>query len=151
MPKKNQTRMAEQDLPDIKPGVNICRVGIARGGSQFEVWDGESAWLTELPKRFRNNIWIRRGSFVLVDTSNGASNAGGIRGEIVFVLQKEHISQLKKQGHWPSKLEEIQDAAKTPGAKEGSPRREISDELEEGSNMTDGSSDSELFQNNNRR
>ncbi|KAG8687575.1 hypothetical protein FRC09_013417 [Ceratobasidium sp. 395] len=92
------------------------------------------------------------GSFVLVDTSNGTSNAGGIRGEIVFVLQKEHTSQLKRQGHWPSKLEETRDAAKTPGVKEeGLPRRGISDELEEGSDMTDGSSDSELFQNNNRR
>ncbi|KAG8687609.1 hypothetical protein FRC09_013394 [Ceratobasidium sp. 395] len=151
MLKKNQTRIAEQDLPDIKQGVSACRVGIARGGSQFEVWDGESTWLTELPKRFRNNIWIRRGSFVLVDTGNGSSNASGIRGEIVFVLQKEHISQLKKQDHWPSKLEETRDVAKTSEVKgEGQPRRGISDEPEEGSN-TDGSSDSELFQNNNRR
>jgi hypothetical protein len=64
MSKRGQARIVEQELPDIKDGIRVCRVGIARGGSQFEVWDGENTWLAELPKRFRNTIWVRRGEFV---------------------------------------------------------------------------------------
>ncbi|KAG9119374.1 hypothetical protein FRC07_005622 [Ceratobasidium sp. 392] len=171
MPKKAQSRILEQALPEIKEGIYVCRVGVARGGSQFEVWDGESTWLAELPKRFRNTIWIRRGSFVLVDTSSSSANTSGTRGEIVFVLQKEHILQLKKQAQWqvimrllilvlyannlesssyrPPRMEETQ--GNTPGAnKEVPPREGANDKLEEGEHA-DGSSDSDIFQNNNRQ
>ncbi|KAG8707012.1 hypothetical protein FRC08_000745 [Ceratobasidium sp. 394] len=150
MPKKNQSRIAEQDLPELKEGMSICRVGIARGGSQFEVWDGETTWLAELPKRFRNTIWVRRGSSVLVDTSGGSANISGVRGEIVFVLQKEHVSQLRKQGHWPSRLEETVEATDTPNINREDLAREAKGEHGEGDDTSD-SSDSELFQNNNRR
>jgi hypothetical protein len=62
--RKNQTRIHDQELPDIKEGMCVCQIGVARGGSQFEVWDGEKTGLAELPKRFRNTVWVRRGEFV---------------------------------------------------------------------------------------
>ncbi|KAG8743357.1 hypothetical protein FRC10_012161 [Ceratobasidium sp. 414] len=151
MPKKNQSRIAEQDLLEFKEGMSVCRVGIARGGSQFEVWDGEAAWLAELPKRFRNTLWIRRGSFVVVDTSNGSANANGIRGEIVFVLQKEHVSQLRKRGHWPSRLDETLEPTGTLEINKGDLVKEGANSEHREGNDADDSSDSELFQNNNRR
>ncbi|KAJ1308516.1 hypothetical protein OPQ81_004220 [Rhizoctonia solani] len=144
---KGQNRIAEQELPDIKDGISICRVGVARGGSQFEVSDGESTWLAELPKRFRNTVWVRRGSHVLVDTTHGSAGSN-IKGEITFVLQKDHITQLKKRGEWPAKLDESQTLN---AAEEYIVGEEVeasrSDEEEEGSD----DSDPGLFKNPNRR
>ncbi|KAF8607746.1 hypothetical protein BDV93DRAFT_278336 [Ceratobasidium sp. AG-I] len=155
MPKKTQNRIAEQEIPEIKDGICVCRVGVARGGSQFEVWDGETNQVAELPKRFRNTIWVRRGSYVLVNSGNNSSTSGGVRGEIVFVLQKEHISQLRKQGHWPSKIEETQETPETPDTQDADGRRSPDEgvvELTGGDAEKGGDfSDSDLFQNNNRR
>lgn len=148
MPKKSQSRVATQELPELKEGIAICRVGITRGGSQFEVYDGESTWLAELPKRFRNTIWIRRGGFVLVDTSSAPSSVGGTRGEIIFALQKDDISELKKQGFWPSTLDEMQSTPVSDGNREA--RTNEATSRQPGDEDGD-SSDSDLFQNNNRR
>lgn len=118
MPRKNQARAANQELPDIKDGVSVCRVGVSRGGSQFEVWDGERTWLAELPKRFRNTIWVRRGkfalfitlfhslaqlgvgSYVLVDMGQDPPQGSATRGNIIFVLQKDHVAELKQRNSW---------------------------------------------------
>lgn len=142
MPRKNQNRIAEQELPEIKDSVRVCRVGVARGGSQFEVWDGEKTWLAELPKRFRNTVWVRRGSHVLV---GGAENSE--KGEIIFVLQKDHIAELKTRGVWPPSLDEQETQQSLTEAQ--SPN-EGSEEIT-GSDDGTGDSDSELFQNPNRR
>ncbi|KAF8760172.1 Med18 protein [Rhizoctonia solani] len=143
MSRRGQSRIAEQELPEIKDGISVCRVGVARGGSQFEVWDGENTWLAELPKRFRNIVWVRRGSYVLVDTTHG-STGSNVKGEITFVLQKDHIADLKKRGEWPIKIEESQN----------SEEQTIDDELE-ASHSDEGDetdeSDPDLFKNPNRR
>ncbi|QRV73027.1 eukaryotic translation initiation factor 1A,X-chromosomal [Ceratobasidium sp. AG-Ba] len=146
MPKKHQTRFADQELPEIKEGAVICRVGATRGGSQFEVYDGENTWLAELPKRFRNTVWIRRGSYVVVDTGTVAT---GIRGEISFILQKEHISQLRKTGSWPSQMDDPRGALGALNTEQEELADETTSHRSEGSD-TDFS-DPELFQNNNRR
>ncbi|CAE7064028.1 unnamed protein product [Rhizoctonia solani] len=146
MSRKGQNRITEQELPDIKDGVSICRVGVARGGSQFEVWDGESNWLAELPKRFRNAVWVRRGSHVLVDTTQAST--GNIKGDITFVLQKDHITELKKRGEWPAKLDESRETANT--TEEHADTKEPEESQSDTDEQSDDS-DSDLFKNPNRR
>ncbi|CAE6429901.1 unnamed protein product [Rhizoctonia solani] len=146
MSRRGQSRIAEQELPDVKNGIRICRIGVARGGSQFEVWDGESNWLAELPKRFRNTIWVRRGSYVLVDTTHG-STGSNIKGEITFVLQKDHISELKKRGEWPTKLDESQESQDTTEGHMGIESKESQSDDDEQAD----DSDPDLFKNPNRR
>ncbi|KDN48145.1 hypothetical protein RSAG8_03161, partial [Rhizoctonia solani AG-8 WAC10335] len=147
MSRKGQTRIAEQELPDIKDGVSVCRVGVARGGSQFDVCDGESSWLAELPKRFRNTVWVRRGSYVLVDTTH-ESTGNNIKGEITFVLQKGHIAELKKRGEWPAKLDESQEMA---DATERHTDRQKPEESQSDKDEQSDDSDPDLFKNPNRR
>ncbi|KAH7343923.1 hypothetical protein B0J17DRAFT_644535 [Rhizoctonia solani] len=147
MSRKGQSRIVEQELPDIKDGISVCRVGVARGGSQFEVWDGESTQLAELPKRFRNTVWVRRGSYVLMDTTHETTGSN-VKGEITFVLQKNHITELKKRGEWPSKLDEGHETLNTT---EGQTINGGSEASQGDKDENSDDSDPDLFKNPNRR
>ena len=61
--------------------------------------EAENAWIISLPSKFNKVVWIRSGSFVLVEPTLTKSK---IRGEIVHVLLPEHVKAFKAQGRWPS-------------------------------------------------
>jgi probable RNA-binding protein EIF1AD len=45
--------------------------------------------LAELPARFRSTFWIKRGSFVVVDTSTSEERDNKIGGEIINIVRDE--------------------------------------------------------------
>jgi probable RNA-binding protein EIF1AD len=49
----------------------------------------KSELLVELPMKFRNAVWVRRGGFVLIDTE-GHTN-GKVNGEIMDVVRDEKV------------------------------------------------------------
>jgi len=55
--------------------------------------------LVELPPRFRNAIWLKRGSYVIVDTAAFAARENKLGGEIVNVVREER--EWRKMGYWP--------------------------------------------------
>jgi len=55
--------------------------------------------LVELPARFRNAIWLKRGSYVVVDTSAFSARDNKLGGEIVNVVREER--EWRKMGYWP--------------------------------------------------
>lgn len=58
--------------------------------------------LAELPARFRSTIWIKRNSFVLVDTSALADRDNKLGGEIVNVVRDEKA--WRKMSYWPAEF-----------------------------------------------
>jgi probable RNA-binding protein EIF1AD len=70
--------------------------------------DGKSVWtcirpdgrniLVELPSRFHNTIWLRRGIFVLIDSKDYEVRDNKLDGQITNVVRDER--HWKKQPYW---------------------------------------------------
>ncbi|XP_044305242.1 probable RNA-binding protein EIF1AD isoform X2 [Varanus komodoensis] len=70
------------------PGNNLHEVETPEG----------TRFLVSMPTKFRKNIWIKRGDFLLVDPIEEGEK---VKAEISFVLYKDHVHHLKKEGYWP--------------------------------------------------
>ncbi|XP_048477316.1 probable RNA-binding protein EIF1AD isoform X2 [Rhincodon typus] len=101
------------------PGNNLHEVETAQG----------ERFLASMPTKFRKNIWIKRGDFLIVDPIQEGEK---VKAEINSILYKEHIKQLRKDGLCNTKKD---------GSNRGS-------EEESGDDSED---DSDLFVNTNRR
>lgn len=55
--------------------------------------------LVYMPPKFRNALWIRRGSFVIIKKYEED------KGELVHVLSTEQIKEIRKEGGWPKEFE----------------------------------------------
>ncbi|KAL9620390.1 MAG: hypothetical protein Q9160_005090 [Pyrenula sp. 1 TL-2023] len=81
-----------------------------------------SSILVELPSRFRSQIWLKRGTFVLVQVKAGdGTRDNKIRGEIINIVGDEKIwrKELKGRG-WPAAFGERR-ASDAPNSRQGSP------------------------------
>jgi probable RNA-binding protein EIF1AD len=86
----------------------ICQARGSRGSNKIDVLlpDGLEA-LVILPAKFHKKIWIRKGSFVIVQVIQDEIDDKGSRtfnGEIVRVLLKDdekHLRSLEGGKHWP--------------------------------------------------
>jgi probable RNA-binding protein EIF1AD len=58
--------------------------------------------LAELPARFRSTFWIKRGSFVVVDTSTSEERDNKIGGEIINIVRDEKA--WRKAPFWPKEF-----------------------------------------------
>jgi probable RNA-binding protein EIF1AD len=54
--------------------------------------------LAELPPRFRNTIWIKRGGYVLVDSKDADVRENKIDAEILNVVRDER--EWRKETYW---------------------------------------------------
>ncbi|XP_062892273.1 probable RNA-binding protein EIF1AD isoform X1 [Mobula hypostoma] len=120
------------------PGNNLHEVETARG----------ERFLASMPTKFRKNIWIKRGDFLIVDPIEEGEK---VKAEIASILYKEHIKELQQQGAWPASFSE-------PASHESSTQRELStrgsEEETEGKSEDDdddSEDDGDLFVNTNRR
>jgi probable RNA-binding protein EIF1AD len=56
-----------------------------------------------MPAKFNRKLWVKRGGFLIIETSTEAEQDAGSRvtGTIAAVLYEEHVKQLKKMpGVW---------------------------------------------------
>ncbi|XP_065409031.1 probable RNA-binding protein EIF1AD isoform X4 [Chrysemys picta bellii] len=107
------------------PQQQIVRVLGTPGNNLHEVETAEGTrFLVSMPTKFRKNIWIKRGDFLLVDPIEEGEK---VKAEINFVLYKDHVRYLKKEGLWEGE----QTAARSSGEE-------------------DSDDDSDLFVNTNR-
>lgn len=101
-PKRNLLATAEQTLtpPDsLTAGQYVARVIKATGNNLYSVeLPSKEQVLMELPSRFRSTIWIKRGGYVLVDTSTLADRENKLSGEIINVVTDE--KEWRKQSYW---------------------------------------------------
>lgn len=80
-------------------GQEIVRVIASRGNNLHEVETlTHSTYLVSMPSKFRKNIWVKRGDFVIVEPIEEGDK---VKAEMVRVLSKEHIKYFKKIKAWP--------------------------------------------------
>ncbi|KAF1348934.1 hypothetical protein BDV97DRAFT_296975 [Delphinella strobiligena] len=105
-PRRNLLATAEETMtpPDaLTDAQSIARVVLAAGKNLYHVESpSNEKLLVELPARFRNAIWIKRGSFVVVDNSTQGERENKIYGEIVNVVRNE--KDWRKRAYWPSEF-----------------------------------------------
>lgn len=61
-----------------------------------------NSYFVSMPNKFRNNIWIKPGDYVVVKTIEEGNK---VKGEIEQILDKKYIQFLKQQNSWPFKEE----------------------------------------------
>ncbi|KAI8056231.1 hypothetical protein BDF22DRAFT_774456 [Syncephalis plumigaleata] len=103
------------------------------------VFPNGNTGICTLPPRFRNVIWVKRGHYVLVDTSQVAQRDNKLTGEITHVLQAAQVRYIKQQGLWPEAF--TNEATETSTATIEQSTKEDSD----------NDDDDDLFVNTNRR
>lgn len=95
------------DHPDPTKKQQIVRIISSRGNNLHEVETGNDesdtneTFLVSMPMKFRNNIWIKRGDFIIIEEIEEGNK---VRGEIVRMLSPEHVKEFTKDGIWPIKF-----------------------------------------------
>lgn len=111
----------------------ICRIISSKGNNLHEVEssnESEENYLVSMPPKFRKNVWIKRGDFVLVEPIEEGDK---VKAEICRILTPEHQKEYEKAFVWPKKFTK---------------KRDHESDKEEMSNSDD---DDDLPQNPNRR
>ena len=81
----------------------IARVVKAEGKNLYTVeLPAGKTILVELEAKFRSTVWLKRGSFVIVDTATLADRDNKVDGQIVNVVRGE--KRWRKQPYWPEEF-----------------------------------------------
>ncbi|KAF2032457.1 nucleic acid-binding protein [Setomelanomma holmii] len=87
----------------LLPSHVIARITTAAGNNLYNAeLPGGKPVLAELEAKFRSTVWIKRGSFVVVDTSALADRENKLDGEIVNVVRDEKA--WRKMAYWPKEF-----------------------------------------------
>ncbi|KAI9787144.1 MAG: hypothetical protein M1839_003379 [Geoglossum umbratile] len=77
----------------------IARVVNAAGNNLYSVeLPSGKTLLVEMPSRFRNTIWVKRGGYVLIDTNSSGDRDNKLNGDIVNVVRDE--KDWRKEPYW---------------------------------------------------
>ncbi|XP_026859407.1 probable RNA-binding protein EIF1AD [Electrophorus electricus] len=133
----------------VTPSENqqIMRILGTNGNNLHEaVTESGERFLLSMPTKFRKNIWIKRGDFVIIDPIEEGDK---VKGEISFILYRDHIQYLKKLGVWPKGFMTggVSEERKVGPEKEQSQQQQEEEEERDGSDTDD---DLDLFVNTNR-
>lgn len=105
-PRRKLQATVEETLtpPDkLEDSQLIARIVKAEGKNLYTVLSPSSeTLLVELEARFRSTIWLKRGSYVLVDKASLADRENKIDGEIVNVVRDEKA--WRKEKYWPKEF-----------------------------------------------
>ncbi|KAH7089180.1 hypothetical protein FB567DRAFT_326832 [Paraphoma chrysanthemicola] len=87
----------------LPPSHVIARVTTAAGNNLYNAeLPDQKPILAELEAKFRSTVWIKRGSYVVVDTSALADRENKLDGEIVNVVRDEKA--WRKMAYWPKEF-----------------------------------------------
>ncbi|KAL5002138.1 hypothetical protein BDV10DRAFT_181823 [Aspergillus recurvatus] len=105
-PRRKVLATAEETMfpPDeLAPGQEIARVIKATGNNIYSIqFPSKQTALVELPAKFRSTIWMKRGSFVVVDTNALDTRDNKLGGEIVNIVRDEKA--WRKAHYWPKEF-----------------------------------------------
>lgn len=90
--------------PDVLPPTHqLARIVKAEGKNLYSAeLPGGKTVLAELEAKFRSTVWIKRGSYVVVDTGALAERENKLDGEIVNVVRDEKA--WRKMKYWPAEF-----------------------------------------------
>lgn len=97
----------ESDADDFsvpKENQEIVRIVASKGNNLHEVESGNENvgnYLVSMPTKFRRNVWIKRGDFVLVEPIEEGDK---VKAEIVRILTPEHVKVFNEEQVWPKKF-----------------------------------------------
>ncbi|KAL1652213.1 hypothetical protein SLS58_000340 [Diplodia intermedia] len=102
-PKRNLHAVEAETLtpPDLLTAVQtIAKVSKAEGNNLYSVeLPDKTATLVELNAKFRSTIWVKRGTYVVVDAGTLAERDNKLGGEIINVVRDEKA--WRKMSYWP--------------------------------------------------
>ncbi|XP_034400216.1 probable RNA-binding protein EIF1AD [Cyclopterus lumpus] len=127
----------------VTPTANqqIVKVTGSRGNNLHEAVTAQGVrFLVSMPPKFRKNLWIKRGDYVIVDPIEEGEK---VKAEISFILYKDHIQYLQKQQLWPEGFTEEPDKTNKEQEKEEETEEKDKD-------LSDSEDESDLFVNTNR-
>lgn len=89
----------QDDFSLPQEGQEIVKVLSSRGNNLHEVESASGdTYLVSMPTKFRKNVWVKRGDFILVEP---IPEGDKVKAEMVRLLTNEHIKCFKKSGAWP--------------------------------------------------
>lgn len=101
-------RATEEKHITLQDGQSIMQVLSLRGSNLIEVMDASgNKSLALFPAKFQRSMWIKRGSFVVVDESGkekaleSGSKVACIVSQVLFY---EQVRELQKSPEWPEKF-----------------------------------------------
>eukprot|EP00042_Codosiga_hollandica_P058066 m.871235 g.871235 ORF g.871235 m.871235 type:complete len:895 (-) comp59761_c1_seq4:1897-4581(-) len=93
------------DFPEPAPPQKIAQILASRGGNLHEYLDQDGLKaICSMPSKFRKNVWIKRGDFVILDP---ISEGDKVKSEITSILYADQIRHLKKCNLWPEAFEKV--------------------------------------------
>ncbi|CAH1184939.1 unnamed protein product [Phyllotreta striolata] len=94
-----QLENLQDDFSAPTENQKIVRVLNSRGNNLHEVETPEKlVFLVSMPMKFRKNIWVKRGDYVIIEPIEEGDK---VKGEMVRILTNEHIKCFKKDNVWP--------------------------------------------------
>lgn len=136
---KRKHVMKEMDLDNFEHPLEnqqIVRICSSRGNNLHEVESADDSvtehFLVSMPTKFRKNVWVKRGDFVLVEAIEEGDK---VKAEIVRILTPQHIKEFKKDGIWPKKFTDpTETAAKATGSSDSDRDSDDDDDLVQNTN-----------------
>ncbi|EGE05619.1 hypothetical protein TEQG_04628 [Trichophyton equinum CBS 127.97] len=105
-PRRKMLATAEETLyppTALEEGQSIARVVKATGNNVYSVeLPSKESILVELPARFRSTIWMKRGTFVVVDSTALEERDNKLSGEIVNIIRDDKA--WRKADFWPKEF-----------------------------------------------
>lgn len=103
---KRKHVMKEMLADDFEHPTNnqqIAKVISSKGNNLHEVQPSTSddPFLVSMPTKFRKNVWIKRGDFVIIEPIEEGDK---VKAEIVRILTTQHVKEFTKDGIWPEKF-----------------------------------------------
>src|SRR5271170_7759516 len=96
-PSKHHLQTSNDPPSELSESQFIARIVKPHGNSLYTVeMSSKSELLVELPMRFRNAVWVRRGGFVVIETEGFGE--GKVNGEVMEVVQDEKA--WRKMTYW---------------------------------------------------
>jgi len=158
--RKHVTKEAVDDYFVPEGDEEIVKIFASRGNNLHEVENASGHhFLVSMPTKFRKNIWVKRGDFVVTVPIKEGNK---VQGEIIYILLAKQIKYLKDEKLWPKEFLPQESGQGMPEATSGesdAPKvngnqgcadmnKEHDDDVSDSDNE---SSDDELFENPNHR
>ncbi|KAI4463294.1 translation initiation factor-related [Holotrichia oblita] len=90
----------QDDFSPPTENQQIVKILSSKGNNLHEVQTPDNnVFLASMPSKFRKNVWVKRGDYVLVEPIKEGDK---VKAEMVRIITQEHIKYFKKDGVWPS-------------------------------------------------
>lgn len=95
-----------EELEPPKENQEIVKIRASMGNNlhEIETSSGET-YLISMPTKFRKNVWVKRGDFVLVEP---IAEGDKVRAEMVRAVTSDYIRYLRENNLWPTGFDKVE-------------------------------------------